>query len=68
VAKLQKSKDKKQTKSKCKIKNRKMEPSGKKYDLIDVGSSPSLEKDRGELIQECCEFLKIFSAILKNSE
>ena len=36
--------------------------------LLDTGADPSLNKVRGELVQEGTELMKIFGAILRKSE
>lgn len=36
--------------------------------LVDTGDDPEMERERGDLIQESSELLKIFSSILVKSE
>jgi hypothetical protein len=36
--------------------------------LVDVGTTPSVAKERDALVAEATEFIRIFSAILRNSE
>jgi len=36
--------------------------------LVDIGNQPELNQERGQLLQESIELMKIFSAIMRKSE